>query len=134
MVRRNWECDEDSMALKYPGAKTLAILLATAAVATAGFGVTTADAQARQEQSREERRAEREKRRAQKRAEAKAKHEEANQRRQAAKLRQEEKYRRFPDPNRPTGPLVPSPVQRDRPGIIYAPGEEPDDLQTPAKK
>jgi len=47
MVRRNWECDEDSMALKYPGAKTLAILLATAAVATAGFGVTPADAQAR---------------------------------------------------------------------------------------
>jgi hypothetical protein len=47
MVRRNWECDEDSMALKYPGAKTLAILLATAAVVTAGFGVTAADAQTR---------------------------------------------------------------------------------------
>ena len=35
------------MALKYPGAKTLAILLATAAIVTAGFGVTTADAQTR---------------------------------------------------------------------------------------
>jgi len=47
MVRRNWECDEDSMALKYPGAKTLAILLATAAIATAGLGVSAADAQTR---------------------------------------------------------------------------------------
>jgi len=35
------------MALKYPGAKTLAILLATAAIVTAGFGVTAADAQTR---------------------------------------------------------------------------------------
>ena len=35
------------MVLKYPGAKTLAILLATAAIVTAGFGVTAADAQTR---------------------------------------------------------------------------------------
>ncbi len=35
------------MALKYPGAKTLAILLAMAAIVTAGFGVTAADAQTR---------------------------------------------------------------------------------------
>ncbi len=35
------------MALKYPGAKTLAVLLATAAIVTAGFGVTAADAQTR---------------------------------------------------------------------------------------
>ena len=32
------------MALKYQGAKTLAILLATAAIVTAGFGATAADA------------------------------------------------------------------------------------------
>lgn len=35
------------MVLKYPGAKTLAILLATAAIVTAGFGVSAADAQTR---------------------------------------------------------------------------------------
>ncbi|CAN5363512.1 hypothetical protein BH10PSE11_BH10PSE11_36370 [soil metagenome] len=35
------------MALKYPGAKTLAILLATVAIVIAGFGVTAADAQTR---------------------------------------------------------------------------------------
>ena len=35
------------MALKYPGAKILAILLATAAIMIAGFGVTAADAQTR---------------------------------------------------------------------------------------
>lgn len=42
MVRRNWEFDEDMMALKYSGAKTLAILLATAAVAA--IGLTAAEA------------------------------------------------------------------------------------------
>ena len=35
------------MALKYQGAKTLAILFATAAIVTAGFGATAADAQTR---------------------------------------------------------------------------------------
>jgi hypothetical protein len=49
MVRRNWEFHEDGMAVTYSGAKTLAILLATAAVAAITLGAPEASAATRRQ-------------------------------------------------------------------------------------